>query len=83
MVLRKTIWETVIVPRRGGSRKDRTFKVSLRMPEGMSEDSVMDYIEEAVCGWVKGLPLDHPIRDIDTNTVTVKRNTPKYAEMNP
>jgi hypothetical protein len=59
--------------RRGGVRKDRCFRVYLEVPDGVSEDAVMDLIEEAVASHANNLR-------IDPNTITVKRHTKKYAE---
>lgn len=66
--------------RTGGSKKDRCFRVLLRIPDGADEDQVMDYIENAVCGWKGGLHPDDPMTNLDCDTVLVKRRHPKYGE---
>lgn len=71
------------MPISGGKRKDRVFKVCLRMPDDVDEDVVMDYIEAAVCEGISHLRPDHPMHGLDVDTVTVKRNTLKYTEMAP
>lgn len=67
--------------RTGGSRKDRVFKVCVLMPDGVSEDDVMNYIEAAVKSHKGGFPLEHPMRQLDAPSVYVKRASPKYEEM--
>lgn len=64
----------------GGVRRDRVFKVYLTMPEGAAEDEVMDYIEDAVATWKGQLHPDNPIFDLDPDSVSVRRRSPKYKE---
>ncbi len=63
------------IPKRGGGkRKDRVFKVHIEVPHGVPEDEVMDMIEDAVASRSKQL-------GINPESVSVKRNFPKYSEM--
>ncbi len=71
--------------RRGGCRRDRVFKVCLTIPEGVSEDQVMDYIEEAVCEYLKTDQTQTRwgnLNYLDTDLVTVKRRDPsRYKDL--
>ncbi len=63
------------VPKRGGGkRKDRVFKIHIEIPDGVEEDKVMDMIEEAVASHSTQL-------GINPESISVKRNFPKYSEM--
>lgn len=66
--------------RKGGVRKDRVFKVCITVPDGATEDQVMDYIEDAVTSFKGGLPPEDPMFNLDPDTVSVKRVSPKYGE---
>lgn len=69
--------------RTGGARKDRVFKLHVKLPDDVCEDLVMDMFEDALCERIqavrKWFPND-PRGKIDTDTVCVKRRTPKYKE---
>lgn len=48
------------------------FRVRMRRPEGVTEEHLRDYIEEAVSGW-KGQFIDDPILDLDVSSIRVMR----------
>jgi hypothetical protein len=58
----------------GGTRKtNRVFRVELTIPPDATEDDVMDYIEDAVQCWKGSYHPDHPMFDLDPDTVVCKR----------
>ena len=65
--------------RTGGRRKDRVFKVYLTIPDGVTEDQILDYIEDAVMNFQFGHDLYATLK-IDVDSVSAKRGTPQYAE---
>lgn len=65
--------------RRGGVRTDRVFKVCIVVPPSISEDELMDYIEDAICEYRKYEP-PRRAHGFDADTVAVKRRHPKYSE---
>ncbi len=54
----------------------RVFKVCLIQEPGVCEDSLMDFIEEAITNYKKE---SRP--NFDPEQVTVKRNYPKYDDI--
>lgn len=66
---------------RGGVRKDRCFKVYLMTPDEATEEDMIKYIAEAVRGWKGGLHPEHPMYELDRQSVKVTRATKKnYGE---
>ncbi len=58
----------------GGRRKDRCFKILLHLPSEVSEDKVMDFLEEIISKRILEI-------GIDPSTVCVKRRDPSlYGE---
>ncbi len=63
-------------PHGGGKRKDRCFRIYMTMPDGATEDEVMDFLEDAIVSACHN--MEGP--DIDPDTVSVKRLYPLYSE---
>lgn len=62
-------------------RKDRVFKVNIHLG-GIPEDEMMDYIEDAILNYREYEP-PRRAHGFDADTVTVKRNYPKYTDIKP
>ena len=62
----------------GGKRKDRIFRVYMELPPHISEDEMMDYIEDAVIHYREHIaPI--PASSFNGDTVVVRRHTKPYG----
>ncbi len=48
------------------------FSIKIEAPEGVGKEEMKEYIKDAVGSWCKGMNPEHPIFDIDRDTITVK-----------